>query len=278
MFRSALVALKPGSANQATIEFAVQVAIEQRWSLIGLSVIDFSQVIPAESVPLGAGPFKAHKDEQLLARARAAADLALEGFTGRCQAAGVTSERLHREGQLTAELTRAVQGVDLLVLGHNAEQDVVGVASEHSVIHQLLSHCPRPAIVVPAGLAPQTARRSLIAYDGSLQAARALQSFVESGLAVGSEVHLLDVLDEVDQQSIVAPAVDFLRRHDIAVQIHNQTCRRFVAQEILDRAQQLQIDLLVMGAYGKSTLSEFFFGSVTRHLLSHATFPIFLDQ
>ena len=37
-------------------------------------------------------------------------------------------------------------------------------------------------------------------------------------------------------------------------------------------------DLLVMGAYGHSRLSEFVFGGATRHILEHMTVPVLMSH
>jgi nucleotide-binding universal stress UspA family protein len=44
---------------------------------------------------------------------------------------------------------------------------------------------------------------------------------------------------------------------------------------ILEQEQQLKASLLVMGAYGRSTLREFFGGSVTRTMLRESPVPLF---
>jgi nucleotide-binding universal stress UspA family protein len=49
-----------------------------------------------------------------------------------------------------------------------------------------------------------------------------------------------------------------------------------VAEVILDQVRQYQARLLVLGAYGQSTLREFFLGSVTRTVLQHSHVPLFL--
>ena len=45
---------------------------------------------------------------------------------------------------------------------------------------------------------------------------------------------------------------------------------------ILSYIREHQIDLLVMGAYGKRTASEFVFGSVTKSLVTQAGIPLFI--
>jgi len=45
---------------------------------------------------------------------------------------------------------------------------------------------------------------------------------------------------------------------------------------LLDTAVRAEAGLLVMGGYGHSRLREMVMGGVTRHVLTHATLPVFM--
>ena len=47
-------------------------------------------------------------------------------------------------------------------------------------------------------------------------------------------------------------------------------------QALLRCAADNGADLIVMGAYGHSRLTEFIFGGATRHILSHSPVPVFM--
>ena len=47
---------------------------------------------------------------------------------------------------------------------------------------------------------------------------------------------------------------------------------------ILSRAEEVGADLVVMGAYGQSRITEFVFGSATRTILANPKIPIFLSR
>jgi nucleotide-binding universal stress UspA family protein len=277
MFRSALVALKPGSSNDAATGLAVRMATERHLKLVGISVVDVPAIARPEAVPLGAGPFKVERDQEMLDQARIIVTETLDTFRGRCQAAGVPCDCAGREGDPAAEISCSAQRADVLVLGYKPEhEDGLSIPRADSAIRKIVSRCPRPVVIAPT--VPPMTRRILLAYDGSMQAARALQAFVESGLHLGSELHLLSVLEDAQIETVVTPAMEFLSQHDIPVALHTHSRRQSVAEDILEMASQLQVDLLVMGAYGRPAMIEFFFGSVTRHILERATMPIFLDH
>jgi nucleotide-binding universal stress UspA family protein len=47
---------------------------------------------------------------------------------------------------------------------------------------------------------------------------------------------------------------------------------------LLERARTLNADMLVMGVYGRSKISEFIFGGATRAVLSAAELPLLLSR
>jgi nucleotide-binding universal stress UspA family protein len=117
----------------------------------------------------------------------------------------------------------------------------------------------------------------MVAYDGSLQAARALHAFETSGLAAVLPIVVVSVHpDPLQGCRIAERAIDYLRFHDIKAEAHPVTSRDAPARVILDSARSHKSELIVMGGYGQPVLREFFLGSVTRNLLGKSPVPLFL--
>jgi nucleotide-binding universal stress UspA family protein len=113
----------------------------------------------------------------------------------------------------------------------------------------------------------------LIAYDGSLLAAKAMQLFVASGLALRRPVHLLTMAEH--PEPIARRGREFLTSHGVQVYQHVDECRN-PAERILEFALRLEVGLIVMGAYGQPRYREFMFGSVTAGVLKKTPVPLFL--
>ena len=131
-------------------------------------------------------------------------------------------------------------------------------------------------VVVPEPL--RTGASIAVAYDGSLQAARALASFAATGLSGERTVHIIaaaSVADRPQAARHVERGIAFLNNHDINATSHIVESSRESAEVILKKAQSLDAGLLVMGAYGQSVLREFFLGSVTRTVLKESSIPVF---
>ena len=88
----------------------------------------------------------------------------------------------------------------------------------------------------------------MIAYDGSLQAARALAAFESTGLAESGKVHVITVSEHAHQVAgLAAVAFKFLSRHDVESVSHELNSSRAPADIIADQVRQLNAGLVVMG-------------------------------
>jgi nucleotide-binding universal stress UspA family protein len=141
----------------------------------------------------------------------------------------------------------------------------------------IVKHCPRP-VVVSSQTVP-TASNVVICYDGSVQSARTLQSYVSSGLYYGHPLHLVGVSDAPeDMQVILGRAVDFLVAHSQTAVTHVLPTRGNVAGALIDFARRLPAGLMVAGVYGQAWYRELLFGSVTRRILAEVPAPLFLNH
>jgi nucleotide-binding universal stress UspA family protein len=131
--------------------------------------------------------------------------------------------------------------------------------------------------VVAVPLNPVVGRDIVIAYDGSLQAARAVQAFQATGLGVGRPVHVVHIGNGSGAGSPHAcRSVEFLITHGITASFHNVRAADSVAHELVGACRELRAGLVVTGVYGRSTQCEFFLGSVTRAMLAESQIPLLL--
>ncbi len=274
MLKSILVGLDGSAYSTSAVELGIRWARQFDALLVALGVIDEPTISRAEMVPLGASSFKQHRDEVVLARARREVEQFLEQFALRCAEAGVASKLLEDVGMPYDQILLEAQRYDLILLGQRTYFHFATEDDPCETLKKVLKSTPRPVVTVPEKLGDGT--RVVIAYDGSLQAARALQAFQVSGLADSQEVHVVTVGDNrIEAARHADRAVEFLRFHDIKAQPHGLEAAP-AGEVILDQARQLDARLLVMGAYGQPTLREFFLGSVTRTALKTSTIPLFL--
>lgn len=275
MLRTMLVGLDGSRYSQAAVELGIRWALRTRAMLVGLGIVDEPAAKGSESVPLGAGAFKKQRDDTAIDLARGEVDRLLEKFSLRCSESGVSSKVLEDVGPPAAMIACEAQRFDLILLGQRTDFDLNGEAKVDITLPDVLKSSPRPVVVVPDKLPSE--QSVLIAYDGSLQSARTLQLFVATGLATGQDVHVLSMHEfRLEAARCADRAIQFLASHQIQAQMHALEATAPPEHFILEQAARLSAGLIVMGAYGKPTLREFFFGSVTNSLLKKSTVPMFL--
>jgi nucleotide-binding universal stress UspA family protein len=137
--------------------------------------------------------------------------------------------------------------------------------------------CGRPVLVLPSGINRLNAARVLIAWKDTREARRAVSDALpllkeaESVIiaAVGPQEIELSMREQVDD------VANYLQRHGVTIGAKLATSTRDAdVQVLLGLADEHKTDLIVAGAYGRSRLSEWIFGGVTRTLLTASKIPM----
>jgi nucleotide-binding universal stress UspA family protein len=223
-----------------------------------------------------------HETEELLDRQ--AAELRQSGWT---------VSVLARQGHAAREIIAAAGelGSNLVAVGSHGRGGV-GRFLLGSVSDRVVRHAPCSVLVVRHSREPASrgARlKMLLAFDNSAGANRAVELLQSLPLAGRAEVTLMTVLtvvrayrmDLVDEasefwqrqkqeaRSALESAVASLRKTlpDVSFELVKD---EDVSRAILDKADELGPDVLVMGHTGKSAIDRFLLGSVSQRLVHHA--------
>ncbi|AWB23402.1 universal stress protein [Methylobacterium currus] len=162
---------------------------------------------------------------------------------------------------------------DLTVL----DLDPVTEVLSRETIETTLLASGRPVLAVPRAYQAFAGRRILVAWDGSLQAARAANEAMPL-LRAAEAVDIVSVGDAEDLLTTV-PGAEFARhlaRHGVAVTVSDLPQAGSIADTLRTHAGVVRADLIVMGAYRHSRTQEFLFGGATRSLLKNPPVPLFL--
>jgi nucleotide-binding universal stress UspA family protein len=151
------------------------------------------------------------------------------------------------------------------------------------VADRLAVESGRPVLIIPNAWAPKrVGRRVLVAWNNRREAARA--AFDALPILVGAkEVKVVWVNPQSEQEAAQdVPAADIctaLARHSVKCQAREERGpRRSVGETLLEAAQEMGADLLVMGCYGRARLREFIFGGASRHVLANMTLPVLMSH
>lgn len=198
----------------------------------------------------------------------------LEHFTRLATQAGVRSHEARLvDDENGAGLVLGARHADLLVLGQ-AEPGAPAPPGGDLIPYVMLG-CPRPLLAVPAiQVGTSVGRRVLLAWNGSVEAVR----------AINAALPLLRQADSVMVAMFGAPAgadgdpglAAWLGRHGIALHFVSESGHLDTGERLLSLLADEGADLLVMGGYGRSRLSELVLGGVTRSVLQAMTVPVLL--
>ena len=146
----------------------------------------------------------------------------------------------------------------------------------------------RPVLIMPyAGHFPALGSRVMIAWNNRREATRAAFDALPL-LKAAEEVRILWINPQKDRTDYGGDPADTLpaaaiahtlARHGVkAVASESIAPDMKVADELLSRLADQGTDLLVMGCYGHSRLSELVFGGVSRDILKHMTVPVLMSH
>jgi nucleotide-binding universal stress UspA family protein len=171
---------------------------------------------------------------------------------------------------------------DLVIVGQADRDDpATGALLQDLPEYVILNTC-RPVLVVPiGGKFASIDDTVLVAWNGSAQAARAITQALPM-LRCASRVVLV-MIDPVigGDEHGEEPGADialYLARHAVNVEVLSQASQGDVGEALLETADRIHADLLVMGAYGHARFREILLGGATRTILNTMTVPVLLSH
>ncbi len=165
---------------------------------------------------------------------------------------------------------------DFIVIGRNTGHSV----STPAALGDLLVKIGHPCLIVPERCSrPAVPRRVLVAWNGSREAILSIHAARPLLRKAQSIVLLAATGDPALAGTAWHPPFDigrYLEAEGLHAQIEPFDAGGDAGAALLEAAAAHDADLLVMGAYGRSRLSEWTLGGATRHVLRHAELPLFM--
>jgi nucleotide-binding universal stress UspA family protein len=278
ILKSILVGLDRSSDNTPAMELGLHWAKQFEAQLVGIGLADEFGIEVAEAMLYREGYIESVHPHRLAAIEKDYKQV-LEAYNARCAESGVVCTTLEETARSPARLLGEAQRHDMVVLDRvvSLEPGCEGGLG-HALNLRVVKDSPRPVVIAPRTPSEMKNSRVVVAYDGSLQAARALYAAVASVLrAEGVKVHVVSVAPNREEAARAAnQSIAFLRLHQIDALSNPIESSRPPAEVILEQNRLLDAGLVVMGAFGKPVLREFFLGSVTRSILKESPVPVFL--
>ncbi|HXZ51017.1 MAG TPA: universal stress protein [Burkholderiales bacterium] len=276
-YKTILVHLDAGKGAEACIEVAFSLAQKSDAHVVGLHALTVtpppSWAMAEAGVAIEATRSKALAE--IAARARGIWDAAVR------RANWSKSEWRSSAADALEAVTLHARYADLVVIAQDDGSGTSGVSEQFA--QRLLLAAGRPVLVVPYAREKRPiGEKIVVAWNAGRESTR----------AVTDALPLLQAAKHVNVASFnpgppdgghgQVPGADialFLSRHGVRVTVSQYRAEDIdVGNQLLSRVSDLDADLVVMGAYGRSRVSELILGGVTRTLLESMTVPVLMSH
>ncbi|MGH6897225.1 MAG: universal stress protein [Geminicoccaceae bacterium] len=251
----------------------------------------FVRIDPRDAIPvIGEGVSPAVID-QLTAAAAAEMDRRSQAgraaFEAVCARSGIAiGDAPHERGTASAGWIEVTGRRDVMLPKKARVSDLTVLCrpDEHTPpeldadLERVLFGAGRPLLIVPPGGAPNANRTVALAWNDSTEAARALAGALPF-LEAADAVHVLCAKTWRTAADADLDLIRYLEWRGIACTRHAVSPEgESVGAALLAAAAETGADLLVMGGYGRTRLSELVLGGVTRHVLAHSPLPLLMSH
>jgi nucleotide-binding universal stress UspA family protein len=273
--KTILLHVQNDNALDRTLETALSLARACKAHLSCLHVTPIQAYVAFDSfggVFVMGDVFRAIEEEEALLKERLRSELSKED---------VSWDYTQTTGDVPSQLVGRAALADLIITGRQTKRtDFQGPMI--GMLGDLLHRSRTPLfIVADEGKVPEPTGRTLIAWNGSFEAANAVRSAVGL-LKLASEVRVLRIDEQKDEAFPSTQLLKYLSRHGIHAELKGETAHPdardtdFVSACLNAEAEQMKAAYIVMGGYSHSRVSEYMFGGLTRTMLAGCSMPIFI--
>jgi nucleotide-binding universal stress UspA family protein len=189
---------------------------------------------------------------------------------------GVRGEWQVGQGDVVESLCRASRWNDLVVV--ERPQLNPDAPTGWGMVSRTVFGASAPVVVVPDSAKAVTAgRRIAVAWNRSRESALAIRG----ALPLLARAETVQVFEGEPAENPLGlrylPSLDlraWLARHGIDASFSAFGARTEIGAALLDAAHAMDADLIVMGAWGHSRITELVLGGTTRHLFQHSDLPL----
>ncbi|MCL4474898.1 MAG: universal stress protein [Nitrospirae bacterium] len=255
-----LVASDGSQFSEGAIREAISFARKCSSKIYALSVLETNP----EYETIGSAVFE--KEEAEVTRY-------LESVKARASEEGVACETIFLHGaephqQIVDEA--AERKVDMIIIGRRGRKGLMKVLIGE-VAAKVIAHAPCKVLVVPRAARIEY-KTILVATDGSDHSVAAVGEAIAIAKRCGSNIIAVSAIrsesEHQEAKSILEKVTELGRKEGVPVEALAPVGRSY--EVIVETAGGRGVDLIVMGAYGKTGLKKFLMGSSTEKVIGNA--------
>lgn len=184
---------------------------------------------------------------------------------------------IYNDFRLTAhEVVKHSTYADLLILSHGVFYNYLTGKPDTSILYQILKGSKCPVLILPEDI--NTIENIIFTYDNKESSVFAIRAFSNLFSCSMKEkiVSILTVMPSADEEiKNEKLLLNLVQQHyqDVGIQLLEGNN---ISQEISNFANSVSSPLVVMGAYGRSHISNLILPSVAQYLLKKSNLPLFI--
>lgn len=184
---------------------------------------------------------------------------------------GITAQQIQEKGDFLEQSFNIFNVDDIALIGRVGERSAEKNKSLGSNVENFIRGAKCTVMTVGETFKPPT--RFIFAYEDSPTCKEMMQRVAKSDLLRLLQCHLLYVGDHPE---ILNTPSQFLK--DAGVNVLVEYRYGDVAENIMEYQQKHQIQLIVLGAYSRSKVKQFFLGSITTNIFRNSTVPLLVAK
>ena len=275
MIKRILVALSGTPYTKVAIQHALELATHHGADVTGVTDIDLAKVAHVGPVPMGGGAAAHDLMEHRLKLTEEQVERAIENFHEACEVAGLKGNVVRERGNPYDTLISVWRYHDLVVAGLRGLFEYGVLREPDDVLLRLISKGVRPILAVARHFRP--VRRALVAYNGSMESAKALKRFVQMSLWPDMALKIVCFgKPHGEPEELLADSAEYCLVH--GHEVETEHVKGMPNDELLELAQQWKADLIVMGSSSRARLIQHLLGDTTLYALGAAEIPLFMSR
>jgi nucleotide-binding universal stress UspA family protein len=277
-----LLPLDPSPYSTAALNMACTIAKVYDAEITGLVILDIPGIMDSIGpVPIG-GIHRAEKLEQEKKdEAKQRIESLLKSFKEKCRSEGIRYKEAERQGSPSEKIIEESVYYDVVIAGLRTYYNFETSDTYGQSLDRFLKEAVTPVFGIPENMPViknfDRKIKVLIAFDGSLLAARALQRFASLINPKLYDITLFNASDDqVEGESLLKKAEEYLNAHGI-----ENVTKDWVKGDVINIIESDYYDKMdgfVVGAHARSGVFDFLIGSLTKFLVRKADKLVFIGQ
>jgi len=276
MLKRILVTLTGTEYVDAAIDHALELALLHGADITGVTDLDLSRLEMLGMVPIGAAAAAADLVEHRRVEAEKRIDAAIARLEKACVDASVACHIVREVGEPFEAVAKAWKSCDFTIVSLQGLFDYGVVREPDKMLVRLIRRGIRPMLATARTARP--VRKVLVAYNGSMESAKAMKQFAWFNLWPDVEVHIVCFRKGVaEPAAALDEAADFLKRHGFSnIHVHEEDGAP--RDRLYAFAVENNADLVVMGATARARIFSNLLGDTAEQMIRESALPIFLSQ